>query len=285
MLPEAITFVVLAALAAGMLYASRRQRQARLARERLAPVFTAEASQELPPPARPVLRRMRWLPWAIGAAGVVVLHAAAGLQWVYCFALGLMISLLGGLVEATVIERRTHRIETQLADSIDLMVGALRAGAGVLNSLDSAAQETRQPLREQLEEVVGRIRLGDDAQEVFQELAARVPLETFMLFASALSVHWEVGGSLAPTLATVGRTIRDRIELTRRIRSMSAQSRMSMIGVLIATYAIAAIMWANEPERMENFLRSDYGSALVAGVVVLQAIGVVWSSAIARIKF
>ena len=50
---------------------------------------------------------------------------------------------------------------------------------------------------------------------------ARVPLETFRLFAAALTVHQEVGGSLAPTLATVGRIIRDRIELTRRIRSLT----------------------------------------------------------------
>jgi Type II secretion system (T2SS), protein F len=78
-------------------------------------------------------------------------------------------------------------------------------------ALESAAQESRPPLREQLDEVTGRIHFGDDAQAVFRSLTERVPLETFLLFSSALSVHWEVGGSLAPTLATVGRTIRDRI--------------------------------------------------------------------------
>ena len=59
---------------------------------------------------------------------------------------------------------------------------------------------------------------------------ARVPLETFRLFSAALTVHQEVGGSLAPTLATVGRIIRDRIELTRRVRSLTVQSRASTAG-------------------------------------------------------
>ena len=59
----------------------------------------------------------------------------------------------------------------------------------------------------------------------YRGLTKRVPLETFLLFTSALTVHWETGGSLAPTLASVGRTIRDRIEIARRIRSNSAQSR------------------------------------------------------------
>ena len=50
-----------------------------------------------------------------------------------------------------------------------------------------------------------------------------------VLFAAALSVHWEVGGSLAPILATVGRTVRDRIELSRRISAMTTQARLSIV--------------------------------------------------------
>ncbi len=204
MLPELIIFLAFVALFAGVLYGLLRHRQRQLTRERLAPTLDVEDPDELPPEARPILRRIRWLPWVIGVAAVFVFHSAVGLFWVYSLAIGLLIALLGGQLELVFVERRTNRIEIQLADSIDLMVGALRAGAGVLNSLSNAAEETRMPLREQLEEVVGRIRLGDNAQEVFQELTERVPLETFMLYSTALSVHWEVGGSLAPTLATVG---------------------------------------------------------------------------------
>jgi len=284
MLPELIIFLAFLAVFAGVFYALLLHRRRVLTRERLAPQVDVADPEDLPLEARPILRRMRWLPWLVAIIAVFVLHYAVGLYWVYSLAIGLLVGLLGGQLELVFVERRTNMIESQLADSIDLMVGALRAGAGVLNSLGNAAQESRMPLREQLEEVVGRIRLGDNAQEVFHELTERVPLETFMLFSSALSVHWEVGGSLAPTLATVGRTIRDRIELTRRLRSMSAQSRMSILGVLFATYAIAAVMWANDPGRMERFLLSDYGSILVAGAVVLQAIGIVWTAGLARIK-
>ena len=282
---EEITIIALVGAGLGVFYALRRQRLSRLTRERLTGRFTAEEPLAVPRTASRILQRRKWLPWTVGIAVTLVLHYAVGIRWIYGGASGLLVSLLGAQMEAMLIERRAYKIETQLADSIDLMVGGLRAGAGVLNSLENAALETRQPLRDQLEEIVGRIRLGDDARDVFHELATRVPLETFMLFSSALSVHWEVGGSLAPTLATVGRTIRDRIELTRRIRSMTAQSRMSTIGVMIATYAIAAIMWSNDPERMERFVVSDVGGFFTAGVVVLQGVGIVWSSAIARINF
>jgi Flp pilus assembly protein TadB len=179
-------------------------------------------------------------------------------------------------------ERRMLKIEVQLADAIDLMVGALRAGAGLTSALDSAVHETREPLASQLDEVTGRIRYGDAPQVVFRGLAERVRLETFLLFTTALSVHWEVGGNLAPTLATAGRTIRDRIELTRRIRAMTTQSRVSIIAVMGVTYFIAALMWSNDPDCMKAFLTTEVGSFLVAAAVLLQAVGIVWSAIVVR---
>lgn len=127
--------------------------------------------------------------------------------------------------------------------------------------------------------------MGDDPRTVFRALANQVPLETFLLFTSALSVHWEVGGSLAPTLATVGRTIRDRIELSRRVRAMSAQSRVSTVAVLCTTYFIGLIMWRSDPERMEDFVSTEMGGMLVAGVVMMQAVGIVWIAAMSKVKF
>jgi Flp pilus assembly protein TadB len=140
-------------------------------------------------------------------------------------------------------------------------------------------------LKPQLDEVLGRIRYGDDAQAVLQALEQRVPLETFRLFTSALSVHWETGGSLAATLSTVGRVIRDRIEVQRRIRSFSNQARLSTIAVLVVTYFIALIIWRNDPERMRQFLATLVGQYLVAGAIVLQAVGLVWASTISRLRY
>ena len=111
-----------------------------------------------------------------------------------------------------------------------------------------------------------------------------MPLETFLLFSSALSVHWEVGGSLAPTLATVGRTIRDRIEISRRIRAMTTQARVSIISVLGVTYFIAAVMWFNDPDRMQGFLSTNVGSFFVATAVMMQALGIVWSAHLSRCR-
>jgi Flp pilus assembly protein TadB len=120
---------------------------------------------------------------------------------------------------------------------------------------------------------------------VFRSLAERVPLETFVLFASTLTIHWEVGGSLGPTLATVGRTVRDRIDISRRIRSNIAQSQISTVMVLALTYFIALIVYSHGPEQMQEFLSTSIGSFFAAGAMLLQAVGIVWMSYISRMRF
>src|SRR4029077_2279866 len=102
---------------------------------------------------------------------------------------------------------------------------------------------------------------------------------------TALSVHWEVGGSLAPTLAGVGRTVRDRAETARRIRGQTAEARASIAAVLAVTYFIALIVWRSDPPRMEAFLKTTLGQGLGTGVVLLQALGIVWSALLSRLRY
>ena len=91
-----------------------------------------------------------------------------------------------------------------------------------------------------------------------------------------------MGGSLAPTLAIVGRVIRDRIEVGRRVRSLTSQARVSTVMLLITTYFIALLMWRQNPDGTRVFLKSDVGSICVAGSMVLQAVGIVWQALASR---
>jgi Flp pilus assembly protein TadB len=278
-------FDALVALASAVLLRPWRWGERAAARERLAelPEAVEELSFDAPSHA-PFARRHRLLPWLPAAALGIAVYFLFGHYALLAAAATLMAGMLGSVLEAAVYERRMLTIEQQLADSIDLLVASLRAGSGLLPALENAAIETRAPLRTQLAEVVGRIRLGDRPQDVFRGLVARVPLENFVLFATALSVHWDVGGSLAPTLATVGRTIRDRIELSRRVRAMTAQARLSMVVVLLVVYFIAGVMWLNDAERMETFLSTSLGMGLAAGTALMQALGILWASRISRLN-
>jgi len=221
---------------------------------------------------------------AASSLGVVVAVGArlAALPTEIAVALGCLIGVMAYLAEEYIAERRLARIETQLSDAIDLLVGALRAGSALLAALEASLTESRPPIRPYLQDIVGRIRLGDDPRQVLGDLPLRVPCETFRLFSTALAVHWEVGGSLASTLATVGRTIRDRIELSRRVSGQSIEAHVSVGAVMLIAYLLGYLMWRTDPDRLEAFVKSGVGTELVAGVILLQAVGLIWMSRISR---
>jgi tight adherence protein B len=278
----AVTLIAGAGLLMRLMRLVRSREQAR---QRLAAGPGEAAGPGPAADVRPFVRRHPLLPW-LAASGV-----AAACQFLlawppaFVFAAGLLVGLLGWQLDAWRVARIKARIETQLADAIDLMVGALKAGGSVMSALENVVRESRPPLRQQLEDVLGRIRLGDDPQAALAALTRRVPVETFLLFASALAVHWEVGGSVAGTLSTVGRAIRDRIELSRRVGSLTAQARFSVFAIMVVTYFIAVIIWRNNPDRMRMFLATTVGQVLIAGAVVLQALGVVWSILLSRVRY
>lgn len=238
-----------------------------------------------PLPQRQVIRRYLWLPWICGAFASVLVFWLAGLSVVISLTMGLIVALLLVILEVWNAQRQAAKLEEQLAEAIDLMIGTLGAGAGLSTSMSVVIEELRDPLRGQFKEILGKINFGEDARTVFAQLAARIPLDTYLLFASALSVHWEVGGNLTPTLSAVGQTIRDRLEIARRIRSNATQSDISTIAILGLTYFIALVMWRNSPDQMKAFVTSPTGEFFVAGSMLLQAVGIVWMHWMSRPKF
>ncbi|MBS0209849.1 MAG: type II secretion system F family protein [Planctomycetes bacterium] len=272
------------AIAAARHFALRRRTLERLD-EGLHTAETETAAEEEHEPPRLFARRHYVIPWGVALAVLVVLHWVVGLPWAFAGAFAAIVGLLGTQLDAALLTWTSDRIEAQLADAIDLMISALRVGAALPVALEQALQEARVPLKPQLEELLGRIRLGDDPIAAFNALSERVPLETFRLFSMALSVHWGVGGSLTGTLANVGRTIRQRIEVSRRLRALTTQARTSIVAIMGSTYFIAVLMWRNDPERMANFLDTSVGASLAAVAIVLQAVGMVWISYLSKPRF
>ena len=271
------------------LYAWQGYRLRRQTVERLAMMIETTAaieSREQPRKAIPSFPvRYRFAAPVVGIAVALLLSFAVGLPLDVSAAAGALFGVMTHLAEEYRGEQQASIIETQLATAIYLMVSSLRAGASLLSAFESALEEVGPPLRPYFQEVAGRIRLGDDPRAAVSDLQVHVPLETFRLFATSLAIHWEVGGSLATTLSTVGRTVRDRIELARRVRAQSVEAHASVGVVLLITYILGFLMWRTNPDRLNAFLGSSIGTMVVAGVIGMQAVGLIWMSRLNKTAF
>lgn len=225
------------------------------------------------------------IPWVLGVIGLVGTRIFTDFGHLLAFAVGVLLFVVGQLILAMLVSKRTLALEVQLAEAIDHIVTSLHAGVGLLDALQSAEHHTGRYLRPHLATLTQRIRLGDDPVEVCKELADIVPLESFRLFYYALAVQWEGGGNLAPTLATTGRFIRDRIEISRRVRAHTTEARFSVIAVLGLTYFLALLMWHLAPDRVDGFLATELGQSAAAVAIILQALGALWVSRMSKIRY
>src|SRR5450432_1402944 len=120
----------------------RLQRLRRISRERLnEDVATSESDYVVT--LQPSLRRHRWIPVLAGLIIAAIAFYVFNLAAVYCVALGVIVGVIGSIIEGQYAGRCAQRLDMQLATSIDLMVAALSAGAGVSDAIESAANESK----------------------------------------------------------------------------------------------------------------------------------------------
>jgi len=282
-LAGALGLLLLLAAAGGgswLLYRETQRRRARLRLDEAAALDDARDAAKRTRAVRP-LNAWSWLP-IVPALAVAV--AALGWHPVVATGTGALAGVLAHLALAARAQRRALELEEGLAEAIGLASSALRAGASPVDALEHAARALGGSAGSVLLDLTGRLRLGEDPEAAIAELADKVPLESFRLFALALGVQWRAGGSLQRSLAVVARAVRDRVELMRRIHTQAAPTRGSVFAFVAATAAIGFLMWQYDPANLERFLRSDTGSLLVGGAAWLQALGVFWMWRLSQIR-
>lgn len=205
------------------------------------------------------------------------LSAAFLLALVTPVALHLLLNLLAG--------RRRAQFDGQVADTLQMFSGGLRAGHSLLRAVDAAAQESQPPMSEELSRIVNETRIGRDLGESMADVARRTQSEDFLSISQAIDIHREVGGDLAEVLDHLGETVRDRNQVRGQIRALSAEGRMSA-RVLMALPVVMFVGVTMLNERYAQiFTRTLPGYLMIAAAVLLLTAGGFWMSRIVKPRF
>ncbi|MDG1985267.1 MAG: type II secretion system F family protein [Planctomycetota bacterium] len=231
-----------------------------------------------------VLARNRVLLSLAAVLAAAVAGLFGGLPTIIALAVSAFAGVGVHVALTTFAARRDLALELDLATALDLVVASLRAGAALVDSLNTASKESRGRTRVILEEICDRIRIGDAPSAVLFDIVDRYPQEGVRLFAFTLASHFNSGGSVAQSLREVSRTIRDRVDVIRRSSSQAVETQASVAGILAITYGLAFLMWRQYPERVDSFLSNDIGLSAVGISVFLQAIGVAWISRTTQVE-
>ncbi|SLN46441.1 Bacterial type II secretion system protein F domain protein [Roseivivax jejudonensis] len=140
---------------------------------------------------------------------------------------------LGVFVPVVVLRRkrdvRLDRLSRQLPDALDLMARGLRVGHPVAATIGNVARTMPDPIGTEFALVAQQIRHGDYLPDAFSDLADRVRQEDIDYFAASIRVQHGTGGNLAEMIETLSQVVRARLMLRRRVKSLSAEGRLSAL--------------------------------------------------------
>ena len=194
--------------------------------------------------------------------GASVLLAAAGFGIVYLWVpvLAVQVGVAGILGYGPVgylkfkSKSRLKKFDAGLADAIDMMSRALRAGHSMSASINVVAEQSAEPVRSEFSEVFKQQNFGLPLRDAMDQMLNRVPSQDLRVLVTGILVQKETGGNLAEILDRTANTIRERLKIKGEIKTHTAQGRMT--GYILCALPIVMLV-------VINFLNPGYSDVLV----------------------
>ncbi len=147
-------------------------------------------------------------------------------------------------------EKRLNNFGDQLPDVLNLLVGSLRSGYGLMQALRLVAQEMPSPSREEYERVTQEIAFGVPTVKSLGRLVERMESSDLEMVVAAMQVQNEVGGNLGDILGTIAETIRERIRIKGEIRSITGMQRATSYLLAVMPFILGVILLLMNPTYM-----------------------------------
>ncbi|MDH3265651.1 MAG: type II secretion system F family protein [Gammaproteobacteria bacterium] len=179
---------------------------------------------------------------------------------------------------------RMQLFEEQLPDAIDTMKRALKAGHPLGASLKLVAEELDNPVAEEFELTFNDINYGNDVRRAMLGLLGRIPSVTVMALVTSVLVQKETGGNLAEILDKISIVIRGRFKFQRKVKTYSAEGRMSAWVLASVPLVLFATLWFTTPDYLPVLLTDERGHNMIMYGMVSATVGIFWIRRILRIE-
>jgi tight adherence protein B len=166
---------------------------------------------------------------------------------------GLLVSVIIGVAFPLIymIFRRRRRLKKfgeQLPDALDLMVRSLRAGHPISASMGLVSTEMTDPIGTEMGIAVDEMTYGLDLNEALQSMGQRIPVQDLHYLIVAINIQHGTGGNLAEVLGNLSKIIRDRFNMFKRIKALSAEGRLSALVISLLPFCVGGAVWLLNPK-------------------------------------
>lgn len=180
--------------------------------------------------------------------------------------------------------QRIRKFERQLPDALDLVARSLRAGHAFSGGLQMVADEFDDPLGTEFQRTIVQINLGVSIEQALKNLADRVDCSDLKFFAVSVIIQRESGGNLAEILESISSLIRGRFKLRGKIRTLTAEGKLSAAILIGIPFLIALALSLISPEYIRVLSTDPTGKLLVVAALIMMGLGVAWMKKMITLK-
>ena len=196
----------------------------------------------------------------------------------------ILVGLLTPLLVRGWIKRRLRIVRNNFADqlppNLQVLASAMRAGHSFSGSLAVMVENAADPSQRELRRAVKDDQLGIPTDESLRRVAERMKNRDLQQVALLSELQRTSGGNAAEVLDTVVETIRERADVRRLLRTLTAQGRMARWILTALPFGVAAFLTLIQPGLMSPLYTTTGGHIalmiatlmVVAGSLVIQRI-------------
>lgn len=195
-----------------------------------------------------------------------------------------ILGLFVPLIAYSMIKRRLNAVRTafadQLAPNLQVLASAMRVGHSFVGALSIVVENAAEPSKSELQRIVTDEQLGVPIETAIGRVAKRMASRDLDQVALLAELQRTAGGNAAEVLDTVVDTLRERADLRRLMRTLTAQGRMARWILTGLPIVVGVGMWMAQPA-MARPLYTTHGGQIaltlacamvVVGSLVIQRI-------------
>lgn len=148
--------------------------------------------------------------------------------------LAIMTAVLPELFMRLLEKRRLETFESGLPDALSQIAGSMKAGATLINAIDTMAEETKGPIGDEFALLIKEHRMGKSFEDAFYALSQRIDSSSIRIVIAASSIANDVGGNLSETFERLATMLAQKKMMEDKIKSLTSQGKLQgwVVGAL-----------------------------------------------------
>lgn len=219
----------------------------------------------------------------LGIVGAVLIYLWVNIWWA---------ALIAGVVAASIPfaklakdrNKRMEQFEEALPEALDIMKRALQAGHPFSETLHLVGVEMEGPIASEFETTFADLNYGNSLRNALLGLLERIPSVTVMALVTSIIVQKETGGNMAEIFEKLAKLIRGRYRFQRRVKTLSAEGRISAWVLCLVPFALFLVISITTPSYLPILLKEPVGHQLLLGGGIAMVIGIMMIRKIIRIE-